>query len=102
MLFQDWTGRIDPIPFQIKTDSTGLGKINQDVRMIETTVSQRRGMDSERQRKETEDQRRAREVNSRIAVHALILKLMFYSIWSLSELHHGQLICAGSSEKDVW
>jgi len=54
-------GRVDPIPFQIKRDSTGLGKINQDVRMIETTVAQRRGMDSERQRKETEDQRRARE-----------------------------------------
>lgn len=30
--------------------------------MIETTVSQRRGLDSERQQKETEDQRRAREV----------------------------------------
>jgi len=54
-------GRIDPIPFQIKRDSTGLGKINQDVRMIETTVAQRRGMDSERQQKETENQRRARE-----------------------------------------
>lgn len=55
-------GRVDPIPFQIKADLTGLGKINQDVRMIETTVSQRRGLDSERQHKETEDQRKAREV----------------------------------------
>ncbi|KAG5639316.1 hypothetical protein H0H81_004519 [Sphagnurus paluster] len=54
-------GRVDPIPFQIKRDSTGLGKTSQDVRMIETTVSQRRGLDSERQQKETEDQRRARE-----------------------------------------
>ncbi|KAF8898360.1 hypothetical protein BD779DRAFT_3051 [Infundibulicybe gibba] len=54
-------GRVDPIPFQVKRDLTGLGKINQDVRMIETTVSQRRGLDSERQRNETEDQRRARE-----------------------------------------
>lgn len=56
-------GRVDPIPFQIKRDSTGLGKTTQDVRMIETTVSQRRGLDSERQQKETEDQRRAREVS---------------------------------------
>ncbi|KAH0838599.1 hypothetical protein J3R83DRAFT_6920 [Lanmaoa asiatica] len=56
-------GRVDPIPFQIKNDLTGLGKINQDVRMIETTVSQRRELDSERQRKETQDQRRAREDN---------------------------------------
>jgi hypothetical protein len=55
-------GRVDPVPFQIKRDLTGLGKINQDVRMIETTVSQRRGLDSERQQKETEEQRRAREV----------------------------------------
>ncbi|KAJ7139883.1 hypothetical protein C8R44DRAFT_867981 [Mycena epipterygia] len=54
-------GRVDPIPFQIKRDSTGLGKLNQDVRMIETTVSQRRELDSERMTKETEDQRRARE-----------------------------------------
>ncbi|GLB36382.1 putative G-patch domain containing protein [Lyophyllum shimeji] len=54
-------GRVDPIPFQIKRDLTGLGKTSQDVRMIETTVSQRRGLDSERQQKETEEQRRARE-----------------------------------------
>jgi hypothetical protein len=56
-------GRIDPIPFQIKRDLTGLGKTSQDVRMIETTVAQRRGMDSERQQKENENQRRAREVH---------------------------------------
>ena len=31
--------------------------------MIATTVAQRRGMDSERQQKETENQRRAREVD---------------------------------------
>jgi hypothetical protein len=30
-------GRVDPVPFHIKRDSTGLGKMNQDVRMIETT-----------------------------------------------------------------
>ncbi|KAJ7786060.1 hypothetical protein B0H16DRAFT_16284 [Mycena metata] len=54
-------GRVDPIPFQIKRDSTGLGKLTQDFRVIETTVSQRRGLDSERMTKETEDQRRARE-----------------------------------------
>lgn len=57
-----YLGRVDPIPFEIKRDMTGLGKTNQDFRMIETTVSQRRGLDSERQQKETEDQRRAREV----------------------------------------
>ncbi|TFK41385.1 hypothetical protein BDQ12DRAFT_438014 [Crucibulum laeve] len=54
-------GRVDPVPFQIKRDLTGLGKSSQDERMIETTVSQRRELDSERQIKETEDQRRARE-----------------------------------------
>jgi hypothetical protein len=54
-------GRVDPIPFQVKRDLTGLGKTSQDVRMIETTVSQRRGLDSERQQKETEEQRKARE-----------------------------------------
>lgn len=55
-------GRVDPIPFLLKNDSTGLGKFSQDVRMIESTVSQRRELDSERQHKETEEQRRAREV----------------------------------------
>ncbi len=59
----DVTGRVDPIPFTLKNDLTGLGKINQDVKMIETTVSQRRGLDSERMRKETEEQRKRREVS---------------------------------------
>ncbi|KAA1468604.1 hypothetical protein DENSPDRAFT_477093 [Dentipellis sp. KUC8613] len=54
-------GRVDPVPFHVKRDLTGLGKTSQDVRMIETTVSQRRGLDSERQQKETEEQRRLRE-----------------------------------------
>ena len=36
--------------------------------MIETTVSQRRVLDSERQRKETQDQRKAREVYHHISV----------------------------------
>ncbi|KAI0374377.1 hypothetical protein BV20DRAFT_919833, partial [Pilatotrama ljubarskyi] len=54
-------GRVDPIPFYVKNDLTGLGKASQDVRMIETTVSQRRELDSERQIKETEEQRRQRE-----------------------------------------
>lgn len=55
-------GRVDPVPFYVKNDLTGLGKTSQDTRMIETTVAQRRGLDSERQQKETEEQRRAREV----------------------------------------
>ncbi|KAL0575025.1 hypothetical protein V5O48_006926 [Marasmius crinis-equi] len=54
-------GRVDPIPFQMKSDSTGIGKSSQDARMIESTVSQRREMDSERQQKESEEQRQARE-----------------------------------------
>ncbi|KAI0067883.1 hypothetical protein BV25DRAFT_1773180, partial [Artomyces pyxidatus] len=67
-------GRVDPVPFHVKRDLTGLGKTSQDVRMIETTVSQRRGLDSERQQKETEDQRRAREdsVARRAAVQSEI------------------------------
>jgi G-patch domain len=55
--------RIDPIPFHVKSDATGLGKTSQDFRMIETTVSQRRELDSERQINETEEQRKAREVS---------------------------------------
>ncbi|KAF8895044.1 hypothetical protein CPB84DRAFT_1825838 [Gymnopilus junonius] len=54
-------GRVDPVPFHIKSDSTGLGKSSQDFRMIEETVSQRRELDSERQRRENEEQRRQRE-----------------------------------------
>ncbi|THV05960.1 hypothetical protein K435DRAFT_645950, partial [Dendrothele bispora CBS 962.96] len=63
-------GRVDPVPFQMKSDSTGLGKVNQDVRMIESTVSQRRELDSERQHKESTEQRQARkdEVARREAV----------------------------------
>ncbi|PSR71309.1 hypothetical protein PHLCEN_2v12823 [Hermanssonia centrifuga] len=67
-------GRVDPIPFVPKSDLAGLGKASQDVRMIESTVSQRRELDSERQVKETEDQRRAREdsVVKRAAVRSEI------------------------------
>ncbi|KZT74816.1 hypothetical protein DAEQUDRAFT_7917 [Daedalea quercina L-15889] len=67
-------GRVDPVPFYVKNDLTGLGKTNQDVRMIETTVAQRRELDSERQTKETEEQRRAREdlVARRAAVQSEI------------------------------
>jgi hypothetical protein len=44
--------------------------------MIETTVSQRRGMDSERQQKETEEQRLAREVRgSNLFHHKLIIQI---------------------------
>ena len=62
LIFFKTIGLTEPIPFHVKADSTGLGKISQDVRMIETTVSQRRGLDSERQQKENEEQRRLREV----------------------------------------
>ncbi|KAJ3479186.1 hypothetical protein NLI96_g9239 [Meripilus lineatus] len=67
-------GRVDPIPFAVKNDMTGLGKVNQDVRMIETTVSQRRELDSEKQTKETLQQRKAREdtVAKRAAVQSEI------------------------------
>ncbi|KAF9645014.1 hypothetical protein BDM02DRAFT_3120922 [Thelephora ganbajun] len=54
-------GRVDPIPFHVKQDMTGLGKYGQDARMIETTVSQRRELASERFLKESDDQRAERE-----------------------------------------
>ncbi|KAG8710448.1 hypothetical protein FRC09_000130 [Ceratobasidium sp. 395] len=54
-------GRPDPIPFLVKFDAMGLGKASHDARIIESTVSQRRGMDSERMIKETEEQRKNRE-----------------------------------------
>ena len=57
------SGRTEPVPFYVKSDLTGLGKVNQDSEMIETTVSQRRGMDSERQQRESEEQRKLREVS---------------------------------------
>ena len=60
----------------MKADSTGLGKISQDVRMIETTVSQRRGLDSERQQKENEEQRRLREVR-----HATLIIIISFQIF---------------------
>jgi len=73
MPYQTWesspVARIDPIPFQIKNDLTGLGKTTQDFRMIETTVAERRKLDSERQRRETEDQRKAREASLIIQTH---------------------------------
>ncbi|TBU35043.1 hypothetical protein BD311DRAFT_624846, partial [Dichomitus squalens] len=71
-------GRVEPVPFYVKNDLTGLGKANQDVRMIESTVSQRRELDSERQTKETEEQRRQREdaVARRAAVQSEISSVL--------------------------
>lgn len=57
-------GRTDPVPFLVKLDALGLGKASYDERIIESTVSQRRELDSERMTKETELQRRQREVSS--------------------------------------
>ncbi|CAE6421972.1 hypothetical protein ACGC1H_001805 [Rhizoctonia solani] len=54
-------GRTDPIPFLVKLDALGLGRSSHDERIIESTVSQRRELDSERMIKETEEQRKARE-----------------------------------------
>ncbi|CAE6524440.1 unnamed protein product [Rhizoctonia solani] len=54
-------GRTDPVPFLVKLDALGLGRSSHDDRIIESTVSQRRELDSERMIKETEEQRRARE-----------------------------------------
>jgi hypothetical protein len=70
--------RIDPIPFHIKNDGTGLGKTSQDFRMIETTVSQRRELDSERQRNETEEQRKAREVRDSHLFHTWLVLIIAY------------------------
>ena len=57
-----YVGRADPIAFEVKNDSLGLGKASLDRTVIEATVSQRRDLDSERLLRETEEQRRAREV----------------------------------------
>ncbi|KZW01928.1 hypothetical protein EXIGLDRAFT_744417 [Exidia glandulosa HHB12029] len=54
--------RVDPVPFILKTDSTGIGKAAMDARVIEATVAQRRDLNSERLLKESEDQRKTREV----------------------------------------
>lgn len=47
--------------------------------MIESTVSQRRELDSERQTKETEDQRRAREVRDHIQPRLSFALLIDYT-----------------------
>lgn len=55
---------MDPIPFSLKSDVTGVGKTTQDVQMVETTVAQRRELESERMSRETAEQRRIRLVSS--------------------------------------
>lgn len=68
-------GRPDPIPFLVKLDALGLGKASHDERIIESTVSQRRGLDSERMIKETEEQRKQREVCIWSSIHVSALML---------------------------
>ncbi|KAF8313364.1 uncharacterized protein EI90DRAFT_3159705 [Cantharellus anzutake] len=54
-------GRVEPIPFVLKSDSTGIGKSAQDLRVLAVTATQRRDMDAERQSRETVEQRQQRE-----------------------------------------
>jgi Wiskott-Aldrich syndrome protein len=56
------SGRPDPIPFSVKNDQMGLGKASLDFAMIDATVGQRRDLESERQTRETEEQKITREV----------------------------------------
>jgi len=77
------TGRADPVPFEVKNDSLGLGKANLDYTVIEATVSQRRDLDSERLLRETEEQRRAREVrllNTRLPQLAKLNRCVYHRI----------------------
>lgn len=53
--------RVDPVPFSLKNDGTGIGKVAQDARVIAETVAKRRQLDSVRQQNETEEHRRLRE-----------------------------------------
>jgi hypothetical protein len=55
-------GLVDPIPFEIKQDTLGIGRATQESSIAAEAVSSRRGLDSERQIQETDEQRRAREV----------------------------------------
>ena len=59
---------MDPVPFILKSDSTGIGKTAMDARVIEATVAQRRDLDSERQMKESDEQRKNREVSGPLCV----------------------------------
>jgi len=54
--------RVEPIPFSLKQDFLGLGKLEQDSELVALTVGQRRDLDSERQAKESAEQRKLREV----------------------------------------
>ncbi|KAJ3574529.1 hypothetical protein NP233_g1713 [Leucocoprinus birnbaumii] len=54
-------GRIDPIPFELKQDTLGIGRATQESMIAAEAVAARRVLDSERQIQETEEQRRARE-----------------------------------------
>jgi len=60
--------RVEPIPFSLKQDFLGLGKLEQDSELVALTVGQRRDLDSERQAKESAEQRKLRE--ERVALQA--------------------------------
>ncbi|KZO99766.1 hypothetical protein CALVIDRAFT_561093 [Calocera viscosa TUFC12733] len=54
-------GRKEPVPFVMKSDSLGLGKLTQELRIAQTTVERRREMESERLLRETAAEREVRE-----------------------------------------
>ncbi|EJT98903.1 hypothetical protein DACRYDRAFT_118217 [Dacryopinax primogenitus] len=54
-------GRKEPVPFVMKSDSLGLGKLSQELRIAQTVVERRREMESERMIRETLAEKHARE-----------------------------------------
>ncbi|SAL95924.1 hypothetical protein [Absidia glauca] len=54
-------GRTDPVRINLKQDSLGVGKAEQDQEYIETSASKRKAMDSEKQLEETMEERQVRK-----------------------------------------
>ncbi|KAI8339948.1 hypothetical protein BC941DRAFT_318413, partial [Chlamydoabsidia padenii] len=54
-------GRTDPIRIDLKQDSLGIGKAEQDQEYIESSASKRKALDSEKQLGETTVERQQRE-----------------------------------------
>lgn len=54
-------GRTDPIRINLKQDSLGVGKAEQDQEYIESSASKRKALDSEKQLEETTEERQLRE-----------------------------------------
>ncbi|KAI7861359.1 hypothetical protein BDF14DRAFT_1786063 [Spinellus fusiger] len=72
LLWGCWTGRVDPVPIELKLDSLGVGKADEEQSYHVSSTARRKALDSEKQLEETPEEKHWRE--SRVTKQEAIVR----------------------------